>query len=633
MKQPDQVQTLQLDDQPFRLPFADLLPDLTPDEFAELKADIKERGVQVPIMLAVAGDDGNVTTYDVIDGQHRLKAAADLGIAFDDLRWQLVTGTPEELAALAFDLNVKRRQLTKEQRDHAAVTLRQAGLSYRKIAQKLNVSTETARRAVLDSADQVPDTITGADGKKYAAVDENAQMKRACRFVLDLMESGETVSTASLESNTGFSRIGIAPRRVLSVLVGDRKIKPAGNGAYSLAEDRQKVRMSLINDVLRNQLHNGPVLMPDLRNQCRGIAELAEYDHFKPAIDKMISDGSVYVEDGDHGLLVAHKSYTPPSDELKAEIVAVLQAGPLTHDQLISTLADRSDPLMGEFNLAVLELYRKHVIEYTYDTARKKVITLTGQPDGSDHQVPTETDYKRVRAAIRHTLVDNATLRPDREFITIDDLTYRLGDYGYTADQLRQLCADLVTRGTLIETPDGWQPAPSQPADDRQASQDRTDSSTPQRANSDSAPLYRRVSLDTAREFVIEQFRKSQRPLTAGEISNWAKLDPEQTRAALQAMHAAGNIGLIADRRGGFAYHYPHVLAATMIKIAQQLPDQVNENTNLNQLLNADYSVLEPDQVAAVQKSLHESITALQTVITSLSTLDRQLAGQNVNAG
>lgn len=495
-EQPDQVPTLQLSDQPFRLPFADLLPDLTPDEFAELKADIQDRGIQVPIMLAVAGDDGETTTYDVIDGQHRLKAACELGITFDDLRWQLVTGTPEELAALAFDLNVKRRQLTKAQRNQSAVKLRQAGLSYRDIADRLKASHETIRRAVKASDATQPETITGKDGKTHKAIDDNAQIKRACRVVIDLLNAGATVSAAALESNRQFTQIGIPPRRAISVLVGDRKIKPAGNGSYCLVEPS-----------------------------------------------------------------------TP------------------------TTQTD--DP----------------------------------QPAAPADQVPTEADYSRIRAAIRHTLVDNAITRPDREFVDIDDLTIRLSDdYGYTADQLRQLCADLVQRGTLIETPDGWEPVPTiPPADDHQAGQDRAADADGQ----DLAPKRKTrldVPLDEARQLAAATFPKSRVPLTAMNVSRWAGIGLEMSRAITAEMHAAGTLTTAKNDHLETVYHYPDVIAAYLVKQAGDLAAGIERSTNLSAVITAEYGALSADQLAAVRESLHESVTALQTMITTLQTVDSKIA-------
>ncbi|MBQ3448601.1 MAG: ParB N-terminal domain-containing protein, partial [Synergistaceae bacterium] len=49
-----------------------VIPELTPEEYAELKADIAERGVMIPIEF---DEQGNV-----LDGYHRLQICAELGI-------------------------------------------------------------------------------------------------------------------------------------------------------------------------------------------------------------------------------------------------------------------------------------------------------------------------------------------------------------------------------------------------------------------------------------------------------------------------------------------------------------------------------------------------------------------------
>lgn len=238
------LETIIIDGWTFRLPFADLLPALSQEEMEELTNDIRQRGIQVPIMIAAVSQD----CWDVIDGQHRLRAAAALGIRRLDIPLKVMKGTPDELAALAFDLNVKRRHLTKEQRRDAAAKLRQAGLSYRQIAERMGVSPETARRDVLEDGDQ-PDTITGADGKQYDAVSEETKIKRARELVLALVESGQAVNAQVLDGSPDFAKTGIASRRILSILVGDNLIIPDGKGSYKLTvtdETLEKVRAALM---------------------------------------------------------------------------------------------------------------------------------------------------------------------------------------------------------------------------------------------------------------------------------------------------------------------------------------------------------------------------------------------------
>ena len=49
-----------------------VMPKLSADEYSELKTDIKERGVMVPIEFDELGN--------TLDGHHRLKICEELGI-------------------------------------------------------------------------------------------------------------------------------------------------------------------------------------------------------------------------------------------------------------------------------------------------------------------------------------------------------------------------------------------------------------------------------------------------------------------------------------------------------------------------------------------------------------------------
>ena len=86
-----------------------LLPALTPEEYQTLKADIEINGILVPIIRAETGE--------TIDGHHRERIAAELGIA--DIPVKIVTGLgDEERRHMAIRLNANRRQLNAEQKRH-----------------------------------------------------------------------------------------------------------------------------------------------------------------------------------------------------------------------------------------------------------------------------------------------------------------------------------------------------------------------------------------------------------------------------------------------------------------------------------------------------------------------------------
>lgn len=78
-----------------------LFPDLRPDEYEALKADIAERGVLVPIEVDQNGQ--------VLDGHHRLKIAGELGIDAPTVQREFADDDARTAHVIA--LNLKRRQL------------------------------------------------------------------------------------------------------------------------------------------------------------------------------------------------------------------------------------------------------------------------------------------------------------------------------------------------------------------------------------------------------------------------------------------------------------------------------------------------------------------------------------------
>lgn len=84
-----------------------VMPDLTPEEYAALKADIAEYGVLVAIEF---DENGNV-----LDGHHRLRVCEELEIT--EYPKIIKAGmSEEEKLAYATRINVMRRHLTNEQK-------------------------------------------------------------------------------------------------------------------------------------------------------------------------------------------------------------------------------------------------------------------------------------------------------------------------------------------------------------------------------------------------------------------------------------------------------------------------------------------------------------------------------------
>jgi len=146
----------------FKVLFPDLMPPLKPEDYAGLKASIESDGIQYPIK--VDGFHGSVTEeeyFGVIDGEHRLKVAVELGleeVPYDEFRAE----DENAKRIMALSLNEDRRQLTQE--DRVALRklrvakiaeLRQEGASLSTIAEEVGVS-KTQVHADLQDAKSAP---------------------------------------------------------------------------------------------------------------------------------------------------------------------------------------------------------------------------------------------------------------------------------------------------------------------------------------------------------------------------------------------------------------------------------------------------------------------------------------------
>jgi hypothetical protein len=115
-----------------------VLPDLAPDEYDALKADIAARGVMVPVEVDENGE--------MLDGHHRLRAASEVGA---DVPKVVRSGmSDEEKVAHVLALNLARRHLTREQRQQLVVSLRERGWTFERIAETVGVGIGTAWRDV-----------------------------------------------------------------------------------------------------------------------------------------------------------------------------------------------------------------------------------------------------------------------------------------------------------------------------------------------------------------------------------------------------------------------------------------------------------------------------------------------------
>ncbi len=141
-----------------------VMPSLSDEDYAALKADIAERGVQVAVEY---DEQGNI-----LDGYHRVKACGELGVK----NWPSVVRiglTEEQKRTHARQLNLARRHLNREQRQRliAAQLKETPQKSDRQIAAELQVSNSTvseARKQLQDAGELCEShTSIGGDGKEY----------------------------------------------------------------------------------------------------------------------------------------------------------------------------------------------------------------------------------------------------------------------------------------------------------------------------------------------------------------------------------------------------------------------------------------------------------------------------------
>src|SRR3989442_10024426 len=114
----------------------ELLPPLSTEEEIDLEGDIKKEGVLYPVQIL---PDGRI-----VDGYHRWKLSRGQAPV------KVVDLDEDSALGLGLRLNVKRRQLSQEQRVELVRGLRRRGYSQTQVARLLGVS-----RSAIDYVENV----------------------------------------------------------------------------------------------------------------------------------------------------------------------------------------------------------------------------------------------------------------------------------------------------------------------------------------------------------------------------------------------------------------------------------------------------------------------------------------------
>ena len=142
-----------------------LLPDLSPEEYEALKADIREHGLLVPIVT-------DAETGQILDGHHRQRAADELrseGVKVPDYREVRAFSSDDERLQFVVATNMFRRHLSRAQRAEVVAKLRERGWSLRRISEAVGASVGTVHAQLSGVQDRTPERVEGADGKAYRA--------------------------------------------------------------------------------------------------------------------------------------------------------------------------------------------------------------------------------------------------------------------------------------------------------------------------------------------------------------------------------------------------------------------------------------------------------------------------------
>lgn len=174
-------------------PLANMIPPMSADEFADLKADIELNGQQVPIQF-----------YEdkILDGRHRYRACLELGL---HPKTSMYEG--DDPVAHVISLNLRRRNLTTGQLATAALALldyekerareRQRAGGAEKVRQNSSEPSD-ARRSTAEAGAKV--------GVSRHSVERAAKLQQERPDLLEKVKTGETTLNAAVEEHKGKNR-------------------------------------------------------------------------------------------------------------------------------------------------------------------------------------------------------------------------------------------------------------------------------------------------------------------------------------------------------------------------------------------------------------------------------------------
>lgn len=210
-------------------PLAELLPEMTQNEYERHKADIQANGLHEAIKLFQG---------KIIDGRHRFRACSDLGLIPRFEEW-----TGKDAKQYVISMNVSRRHLSDNQRALAAASM--VATSSRGRNQHTNKHTATAAPSQKEAAelfDISPDSIQRA--KKVLADADPA--------IIEMVRKDELAISMA-------AQVAKLPKKVQLKALRSKKVKTLADADEIKAKKCAEVRKKRIKTIQTRVANNKPI--------------------------------------------------------------------------------------------------------------------------------------------------------------------------------------------------------------------------------------------------------------------------------------------------------------------------------------------------------------------------------------
>lgn len=221
-------------------PFCKLIPEMTPEEYADFRDDIKAHGLNKPIMIW--------QNHWIVDGRHRDRACTETGVTKRYVAFQ--GKTENDVLDFVISENVKRRHLTPSQRALIAAdlaTMRQGARtdlfsqpsanlqkvgptekSQEESARKMNVSTRSVADAAKVTTQGAPELVEAVRSGKVAVSTAATLAAEPVQIQQEIVARGEKEIVAKAKEIKETKRAERKEKRIneLSVQAANFELEP-----------------------------------------------------------------------------------------------------------------------------------------------------------------------------------------------------------------------------------------------------------------------------------------------------------------------------------------------------------------------------------------------------------------------